>query len=452
MTGFTPHPYQQRGIEMIVAGGSCGLFMDPGLGKTVTTLTGLQSLAERGLAHNILVLAPKRVAEDTWPKEVDKWGHCKLTYSVVLGTAGERIAALKKDAHLYFMNYENIQWLFDLLKEPSDWPFDTVVLDESSKVKSPSTKRFKILRRLLPHTRRVIALTGTPSPNGIMDLWSQVYLLDSGERLGRSFYEFRGRNFYKPNPHGFVWLPYEGAEQRVAKDISDICVSMRAEDYLDLPDFNPVELEVTLPDDAMALYREMERDMIIQLSENETIDAANAAVMTGKCLQISNGAIYKPEEDGRPAEWTALHNAKLDALESLYEELSGAPLLVAYNYKHDLERIQARFKDAASIKDKGAIDKWNQGKIKMLLAQPASAGHGLNLQHGGHHLCWFGLSWSLELYEQFNARLHRQGQSKPVFAYHILGTDTLDYQVLDRLTSKRSVQDTLKLLLKRKAA
>ena len=452
MDKFVSHGYQQRGISMIESGNSCGLFMEPGLGKTVTTLTAVQSLIRSGAAYNVLVLAPKKVAEDTWPKEIDKWGHIDLTYSVVLGTESERKAALKRDADIYIMNYENINWLYDLLPSKKAWPFDTVVLDESSKVKSAETKRFKTLRKVVPHTQRFIALTGTPSPNGIMDLWSQVFLLDGGKRLCPSFYQFRSRFFYKPNPNGFQWVAYEGAAETVAGLISDVCVSMKADDYLDMPELINVPIYTELSPSARVIYDELESHALAELSEHEYIDAANAAVKTGKCLQLANGAVYTSDETGATNEWTQVHNAKLDALADLHDELNGAPLLVAYAYKHDYERLKKRFKFAVDVKEKGAIDRWNRGEIQMMLAHPASAGHGLNLQHGGNHLCWFGMNWSLELYEQFNARLHRQGQTKPVFAYHIIAQNTLDASVLDRLVSKRSVQETLKHLLKERAA
>ena len=454
MSNFTPHGYQQRGIAAVETGQSVGLFMEPGLGKTVTTLTALQSLIKSGQANNVLILAPKRVVEDTWPKEIDKWGHIDLTYSVVLGTPKARVAALKEDVDLYLMNYENIQWLFDLLPSVESWPFDTVVLDESSKVKSSTSKRFKTLKKLHAHTTRFIALTGTPSPNGMFDLWSQAFLLDGGKRLGKSFYAYRARYFHQPNPYGYAWVPNVGAAEKIAGLIQDICVSMKADDYLSLPSFNVVPIEVDLPSGARATYDAMHNDMVAWITETDVVDAANAAVMTGKCLQIANGALYlPPDEDGaRSSEWHHVHDVKIAALESIYSELNGAPLLVAYMYKHDQERLVKAFPDAVDIKEPGAIDRWNRGEIAMLLAHPASAGHGLNLQDGGNHLCWFGLNWSLELYEQFNARLHRQGQTKPVFAYHIMANDTVDHAVLDRLTNKRSVQESLKYLLKERAA
>ena len=448
MTDFTPHPYQQRAIEIIETGRSYGLFLPMGFGKTVTTLTGVQTLIRRKQACNVLVVCPLRVVE-VWANEIDKWSHIDLTYSIVTGSASKRLAALKAEAALYVINIDNLVWLIDLLgKNPSRWPFDTVVIDESSKFKSDRTNRFKRLRRVKPYTERMILLTGTPAPQGYQDLWSQMYLIDEGARLGKSFFWFRERYYYKTFPASYEYKLKQGAGEEILRRISDACVTFDHNDYLTLPPFNVINVEVSLPIKAMDVYRELELTMVTQLSELETVDAANAAVLTGKLLQVSNGALYHEDGEG----WTQLHDAKLDALEAIIEEANGAPVLVFYQYKHDLARLQARFPKGENAKSKGAIDRWNAGDVSVMFAHPASAGHGLNLQHGGNIMVWFGLSWSLELYEQANARLHRQGQEKPVFCYQLLARDTMDYEVLDRLENKREVQDVLKQYLKRKAA
>ena len=448
MADFTPHPYQQRAIELIETGRSHGLFMDMGLGKTVVTLTGLQHLINKRMACNILVIAPLRVAESVWVQEAAKWSHLSLTFSKVIGTARQRIAALKKEADIYLINPENVPWLVELFPRVDRWCFDTVAIDESSKFKSAKTKRFKALRRVRPYTERFLLLTGTPAPQGYQGLWSQVYLLDGGDRLGRSFHWFQQRYYYKTFPQSYEYKLRPGAGERILESISDICITLCAEDYLTLPDLHMIPIEIELPMRARDVYRELELTMVAELSALETVDAANAAVLTGKLLQVSNGALY--HEDGQS--WTELHGAKLDVLESIIEEANGAPVLVFYQYKHDFERLCKRFPSAVSVKEAGAVDRWNKGEVPLLLAHPASAGYGINLQEGGSIMVWFGLNWSLELYQQANARLHRQGQGKPVFCYQIMAADTMDHEVLDRLANKREVQDVLKQYLKRKAA
>ena len=437
MTAFKPHPYQQRAIDVIKAGGSAGLFMECGLGKTGTTLLGVQHLKQRGLAHNVLVIGPKRVVEEVWEQESDKWDF-GLVFSRVLGTAQQRLAALKCPADIYLMNFENTEWLVNLCKPVDRWPFDTVIIDESSKLKSHATKRFKALRRVRPYMHRTILLTGTPSPQSLMDLWSQLYLIDMGHRLGVNITAYRNR-YFDHNPWTHSWTPRPGAEEEILSRISDVCISLKAEDYLTLPDLYPTTIEVELPTRARDLYRQMEEEALIELEQGDVIDGTNAAVITGKLLQIANGAVYKDEEHN----WEHLHDAKLHALDEIVEETNGRPVLVFYQYQHDLERLLQRFKDAVNIKDKGAIERWNKGEVPMLLAYAGSSGYGLNLQAGGHVAVWFGVTWSLEQYIQANARLHRQGQTKPVFLYHIVAANTVDEAVLDRLEHKRSVQDTL---------
>jgi len=448
MTDFTPHAYQLRTIEMVETGRSYLLGLDMGLGKTVTTLTGVQTLIRNRQACNVLVVCPKLVV-GTWVNEIEKWSHLALGYSVVTGSQRQRLDALRVEADVYIINIDNLVWLIELLgKDPSRWPFDTVIIDESSKFKSAKTKRFKALRRVRPYTERFLLLTGTPAPQGYQGLWSQVYLLDGGDRLGRSFHWFQQRYYYKTFPQSYEYKLRPGAGERILESISDICITLCAEDYLTLPDLHMIPIEIELPMRARDVYRELELTMVAELSALETVDAANAAVLTGKLLQVSNGALY--HEDGQS--WTELHGAKLDVLESIVEEANGAPVLVFYQYKHDFERLCKRFRSAVSVKEPGAVERWNKGEVPLLLAHPASAGYGINLQEGGSIMVWFGLNWSLELYQQANARLHRQGQAKPVFCYQILARDTMDHEVLDRLANKREVQDVLKQYLKRKAA
>lgn len=433
---YRPHNYQAFATEYILEHPVCCLMLDMGLGKTVITLTALWELVlDRFDVSRILVIAPKRVAEDTWPKEIGKWEHLSgLSFSLVLGSKAEREAALQKNAFLYIINRENVAWLV----EHCHWDFDMVVIDELSSFKSNKTERFKAMKRMRPRISRIIGLTGTPAPNSLLDLWPQMYLLDMGQRLGRFIGGFRER-FFVPDKRNreiiYSYKPKDGAEDAIYRLISDVCISMKAVDYLDMPERIDNRIEVVMSPREQKLYDDFQRDMVLALN-GEELDAANAAALSGKLLQMANGAVYG---DGRKV--FPIHDRKLDALEDLLEAANGKPLLVAYWYKHDLQRIQARFKIARCIDTSKDIDDWNAGKIPLALIHPASAGHGLNLQEGGCTIAWFGLTWSLELYQQLNARLWRQGQKHTVVIHHIVTKGTHDEDVM-RALEKKDVRQT----------
>ena len=413
-----------------------------GLGsrKTVITLTALNDLIMLGEAERILVIAPLRVAEDTWSRECAKWDHLKhLRIAKVLGPAEDRLRALNSPADIWVINRENVPWLVNQVGK-GHWPFGTVVIDELSSFKSPSSQRFKSLKKILHQTRRVIGLTGTPAPNGLLDLWSQIYLLDKGERFGKTITGYRQAHFDPGlKVHNVVvkWRLKKGHDRIIYGLIKDLCLSMSAADYLDLPPRLDEECIINLPVQSRQVYDRLETELYAELGGTE-ITAGNAAVLTGKLLQASNGAIY--DCMGRV---TPLHDAKLDALDDLVEAANGNPLLVYYSYQHDLERILTRHPGARVLKTTQDITDWNSGKVEVMLAHPASAGHGLNLQDGGHNIVWFGLPWSLELYQQANGRLHRQGQTRPVVVTHIIAEDTMDEAVLKALKRKGDGQSAL---------
>lgn len=396
---------------------------------------------DRFEVNKVLVVAPLRVAEDTWTKESAKWDHLQgLRVVRVLGSQAQRICALETDADIYCINRENIPWLVKYYG--TDWPFDGVVLDELSSFKSPSSKRFKAMRKVRPLIKHIVGLTGTPSPNGLIDLWAQIYLLDQGKRLGRTLTEYRNRYFNPGRRNGYVvydWVPKDGAEDEIYRRISDICISMKACDYLKLPERVDVVRAVKLNDEAQAAYTEMEKEAVLELGPNEIVDAGTAAVVSGKLLQISNGAVY--DEDGKTH---IIHESKLDTLEDVIESVNGRPVLVFYAYQHDLERIMQRFPQARKLEGSAEIDAWNRGEIPILLAHPAGAGHGLNLQAGGNHIVWFGLTWSLELYQQANARIYRQGvKGERVTITHLVAEGTIDEDVMKVLDGKATRQDAL---------
>ena len=435
---YKPHNYQAFATEFIVEHPVCCLMLDMGLGKTVITLTALWELVlDRLDVSRILVIAPKRVAEDTWPKELAKWDHLQgLTYSLVLGSRAEREAALNRQAFLYIINRENVAWLV----ENHPWDFDMVVIDELSSFKSNKAERFKALKRVRPKVSRIVGLTGTPAPNSLLDLWPQMYLLDMGQRLGRFIGGFRDR-FFVPDKRNreiiYSYKPRDGAEDAIYSQISDICISMKAVDYLDMPERIDNRIEVVMSPKEQKLYDDFQRDMVLSIGSEE-LDAVNAAALSGKLLQMANGAVYGEDKKVIP-----IHDRKLDALEDLVEAANGKPLLVAYWYKHDLQRIRARFKNARCIDTPKDIDDWNAGNIPLALIHPASAGHGLNLQEGGCTIVWFGLTWSLELYQQLNARLWRQGQKHTVVIHHIVTKGTHDEDVMRALEKKDTRQSAL---------
>ncbi|MCL5292556.1 MAG: DEAD/DEAH box helicase [Actinobacteria bacterium] len=439
---FTPHVYQEHAVEKIVELPAVGLFLDMGLGKTVATLTAIDELLyDRFEVGRVLVIAPLRVAESVWPAEIEKWDHLShLRISKVLGTPRERLAALSALADIYVINRENVGWLVDYYGK--DWPFDTVVVDELSSFKSSKAKRFRALRKVRPLINRIVGLTGTPASNGLIDLWAQLYLLDQGERLGKNVTGYRNRYFDpgRQDPRRRVvyeWVPKLGAEEAIHRKISDICVSMRAEDYLDLPERIDNVVTVRLPSTARESYEQLERQFLLPFIGGDVV-AKTAAVLANKLLQLANGAVY--DEHGGVEE---IHIAKLDALEELIEEANGKPVLVAYAYRHDLARLQERFSKAWVLETPEDVRRWNAGEVPLLLAHPASAGHGLNLQVGGNTVVWFGLTWSLELYQQFNARLHRQGQKNSVIVHHLVAENTMDEQVMKVLEGKTAGQTAL---------
>ena len=451
MREFIPHKYQLTAINHVINVPKCGLFLDMGLGKTVSTLTAIKELKyNRFQVNKVLIIAPKKVAEGTWSKEKDKWNHTKdFRVSLVLGGQQKRIKALSVNADLYIINRENIPWLVDYLR--NDWYFDTVVIDESSSFKNSRSKRFKALKMVLPKINRLIELTGTPSPNGVEDLWAQIYLLDQGIRLEKYITHFRAK-YMEPNKRNrsqiFDYKIKDGVYDSIINKISDICISMKSEDYLELPDLSYNEIPVILNDKARRDYDKMERDFVLELEGAEDeITAVNAAALSNKLLQISNGAVY--DSSGI---YTEVHDAKIEAFLELVERLQGKSLLVFYNFQHDRDRIKRALEKSdlvvKELKTTQDEDDWNAGKIDILLTHPASAAYGLNLQEGGNHVCWFGLSWNLEHYQQANKRLHRQGQKEKVIIHHLVTQGTRDEDVMRALDNKAGVQEEIMQSLK----
>ena len=434
MDNFKPYPHQKAGIDWIIDRPACALLWGMGTGKTVTTLTAIDQLLYDCMEDGpVLVIAPKRVAENTWSKETEKWAHLKhLRVSKIMGTAKQRADALSAPADLYVINRENVVWLVEHLKNA--WPFPIVVIDELSSFKSAQAKRWKALRRVRGRIKRLIGLTGTPRPNGLEDLWPEVYLLDQGERLGRTISAFRAR-YLKPNKmHGHIvysYLPREGAEEAIYEKLSDVCMSIKKEDVLSLPGQIYEDIELTPPPALLKKYKKFEREKVLECLDDEgEIIAGTSAALANKLLQFANGAIY--DTDGRVHE---LHDIKLDALEELLEEAGGESVLVLYAYKHDAERIRQRI-ECRSLDKPEDIEAWNRGEIPVALAHPASIGHGLNLQEGGHITVWYGLTWSLELYQQANERLNRPGQKNVCRVYHLILKGTHDERVLKSLKNK----------------
>lgn len=435
------HNYQKQAIQHIFDHPGCALFLDLGLGKTITTLTAIDRLMYDSFEiGKVLVIAPKRVAEDTWMNEVKNWEHVKhLRLSLVLGTEKQRKEALRRSADIYVINRENVAWLVSMYG--SAFPFDMIVIDELSSFKNHASQRFKALRMVRTKVKRVVGLTGTPSPNGLIDLWSQLYLLDMGERLGRSIGNYRNKYFRPGRSNGYVVYEYQantGSEQEIYAKISDICISMKVEDYLELPDKIVRDIPVHLSAEAQRKYDEFEREQVLQLQDAE-ITAVNAAALTNKLLQYASGAVYDGDQKVH-----YVHDEKLDMLEEIVEA-ANSPVLIFYSYKHELTRIMKRLKTYQPRKlDTGQdIEDWNDGKIQVLLAHPASAGHGLNLQKGGNNIVWFSTPWSLELYLQANARLHRQGQTRPVMIFRLVAHNTHDQRVIQAIENKNTGQESL---------
>ena len=446
---FVPHNYQKYCIDKIVSTPATGLFLDMGLGKTVITLSAIRELKfNRFAVSKVLVVAPKKVAESTWSKEIDKWEHLKiLSVSLILGSQTKRINAVNTPADIYVINRENIPWLVDYHR--NQWPYDMVVIDEFSSFKNHKAKRFKSLSMIRPRIKRIVGLTGTPAPNGLLDLWAQVYLLDGGQRLGKFITHFR-EIYFEPDQRSrdriYSYAPKEGADDKIKNLIEDICISMKAEDYLELPDITYNTIRVSLDKKAEKAYKQLERDMLLQI-DDQTIDAGSAAVLTNKLLQLCNGAIYDENRNIIP-----IHNCKLETFIELVEGLNGNPALVFYNFQHDKERIKKvlskmnlRVRDLKTPQEE---TDWNNREIDILLAHPASAAYGLNLQQGGNHVIWFGLNWSWELYQQANKRLHRQGQTEKVIVHHLAVAEGVDGDVLNALAGKETTQEQLLLALK----
>ncbi len=437
---YDPHEYQQFCIDYLLDHPAAGLFLKPGLGKTSIALTAADRLLYDSFeVSKVLVIAPLRVAEDTWSRESEKWDHLRhLRISKVLGSAQQRRAALARSADIYCINRENVAWLVKYYG--LDWPFDLVIVDELSNFRNPSSQRFKALRKVRPLVKHLWGLTGTPRPRSLLDLWAQVYLLDQGGRLGRTFTAYRDRYFTPGRQNGYViyeWAPRPGAEDQVYSLISDICVSLETEGNVKMPELVETVRPVVLSPEARALYESMERDAILELA-GDVIDAGSAAAVNGKLLQIAGGAVYDEDHVAH-----VLHTDKLDALEDVLEEAAGEPVLVAYRYQHERDRIMARFPQAVQLEDSDTIAAWNRGEIPLLLAHPAGAGHGLNLQDGGHIIVWFGPTYDLELDEQFNDRLYRQGQRATTSIIYLVAEGTVEQDAMTALREKADGQNAM---------
>lgn len=454
---YIPHDYQRFTIEQMVERKKLFAVLSMGLGKTSCTLSAIaQLIYDRFEVEKVLIIAPLFVADVTWEDERDKWDHLRpLRISKILGTEKQRLAGLNRNADVYTINRENVKWLIDyFVKKGRAWPFDMIVVDESSSFKSGSSQRFRALRKATAVVDRVVLLTGTPDPNGLMDLWSQTYLLDGGERLGKTLTEYRNRYFTPGRRNGNViyeWLPREGAKEAIFAKLSDVMISLTAADYLKMPERIDNIVKLRMPPEAKEQYERMEEECILELESGDVV-AGNKAAVTNKLLQMANGAVYyeEPEADedgvvtGWQRKWVQIHEAKLDALEEIVEDY-GQPLVVFYSFQHDFERLMSRFAkyDPAVIRSRKDIEAWNRGEVRLLFAHPASVGHGLNLQAGGSMVVWFGLPNNLEWYQQANARLYRQGQKRTVVITHLLMEGTQDVSVMRGLKGKTLNQDEL---------
>jgi SNF2 family DNA or RNA helicase len=440
---WEPHEYQTRALRHLLDNPRAALWLDMGLGKTVVTLTAVRELLDALYVGKVLVVAPLRVALTTWPTEIAKWDHTRhLTYQVLRGTPKRRLQMLRDLPDITLVNYEQLQWLATVHRDT--WPFDLGIFDESSKMKSSSSKRWRAVRKVLRYMDRVVLLTGTPAPNGLVDLWAQMYLLDFGRRLGATKTAFLDR-WFQSDYMGWKWTAREGADAEIHARLADVCLSMRAADYLTLPPVLYNVVPVLLDDAVQADYDELEREMLLEVArEGRAITAVNGAVLSMRLLQLVNGAVYLTDDDGNQnGEWEDIHDAKLDALADVLDE-AGGPVLLAYEYRCDLARILDRFPQARALdQDPNTVAAWNRGEIPLLVAHPASAGHGLNLQQGGSTVVWYGPTWNLEHYQQFNARLARQGQERPVIVHHLIAQGTIEERVLDVMQGKATVQEAL---------
>lgn len=434
---YNPHDYQKYAIDFIETHPQAAVLLGCGLGKTSITLTALNDLMfDRFEVRKPLIIAPIRVCRNSWAAEIAKWDHLNgMTYSLILGTKEQRLAALRQKADLYIINRENVQWLVESSGMPFD--FDMVVIDEMSSFKNHQSKRFKALRNVRPFVKRIIGLTGTPCSNGLMDLWAQFRLLDKGQRLGKRIGQYRDA-YFKPDWNGYTYSLLPGADKAIYDKIADISISMKTTDYLQMPELISVSVPVYLDEWEMERYSKMEKDMVLPYM-GEDITAANAAVLCGKLVQLASGCIYTDDSEAM-----LVHDRKLDALEDLIEAQNGRPALVAFWYQHERQRIMERFEGARELKTDQDIADWNAGRIPIALIQPSSAGHGLNLQEGGSTIIWFTMSWSLELYQQTNARLWRQGQrAESVVIQHLTAAGTIDEDIMLALTSKDLVQSKM---------
>ena len=449
------HKYQKVCVEHIISHPFCGVFLDMGLGKTISTLTAIEELKyDYCEIDTVLIIAPKRVVETVWEEEAKKWDHTKhLTFSKIIGTERQRLAALKVKADVHIISRDNIAWLCSLYA--AKLPYDMLVIDELSSFKAHQTQRFKSLRLARPWFKRVVGLTGTPAPNGLINLWSQMYLIDRGERLEKTITAYRSRYFRPGVSNGYVVYSYKllsDSERLIQERIKDICISMRAEDYLEMPERIDNFVRVTMPDKLMDAYKKFEQENVITLANEieegtTTVNAVNAAALSNKLLQFANGAMYDENKNVVP-----IHDLKLEALKEIIEAADGKPVLVAWTYQFDRDRIKNYFRSMAprELKTAEDINDWNAGKVRLMLAHPASAGHGINLQAGGNIIVWYGLTWSLELYQQFNARLYRQGQKQRTIIHHIVNTGTHDEDVVRALKSKDKTQNNLMNSIKAK--
>ena len=449
---YNPHTYQTRLKDFIIANRFAFLTVDMGLGKTVTTLTAVRELLEDYLeAERVLVIAPKSVAENTWTAECAKWDHLEhLRVSVVMGTETQRLKALEAPADLYVINRDNVVWLVD--HYGAAWPFDTVIIDESSSFKNPQARRFKALRRVRPMLRRLVLLTGTPSPNGYMDLWAQMWLVDMGQRLGRTLTAYRGKYFKPGRSNGhtvYNWILNPGASDAIGQLMADVTVSLKAEDWIEVPDLIETDVRIALGSKELAQYKTFERDQVLSLG-NEDIVAITAAALATKLLQFTGGAMYDDDHN-----WHPVSDAKLRALEDILEAADGDPVLVFYQYRHELERLREYFKALHPVTFSGEpeiLQEWNAGRVPLMLCQPASVQYGLNMQAGGHIIVWYTPTWNLEQYQQANARLHRQGQGRPVLCYRLICEGTIDERVVGTLKGKDGAQERLLELIRGLAA
>ena len=431
---FEPFPYQSYCIQRIIEQKALGLFLDMGWGKTVITLTAIDRLIyDYCSVAKVLVIAPTEPAKNVWPSELQKWDHLKdLKLSKVLGSHSERLRRLEEKADIYVINRENVSWLVNTVK--SKWPFDMVVIDELSSFKNASSKRFKDLKKVRKYIKRIVGLTGTPAANGLMNLWSEVFLLDGGQALGKTLTSYRQTYFYpeKLGPNGVVysWAPRDSAKEKIFDKISNLCLSLSQDMAKTMPETIYINRETTLSDQQKMVYKRFKHDLVL----NEEVTAATAAVLSNKLMQFASGEVYR--DDGSIEH---IHEQKEEVVQQLVEEANGEPVLIFYTYKHELSRLQKLFPEAENIKDPGVIDRWNRKEVPILLANPASAGHGLNLQFGGHIIIWFGLTWDLELYQQANKRLSRPGQTCPVSIFHIVVKDTIEAKIVDSVLKNKAV-------------